>query len=297
MSDGDNKPYPSRGSVAARAAATVFGVAASVFIHSAVLAAVFLWSDENPGAIPEASEAVSLAMFRSDVLEAVTPSQTREAAASPAAVAADEGANAETPAPADELKSAEPDETLVARNAPLVEAAPAAPEGIEVLEGTLDTEDVTGRERTDEAQKQSRIAPPEKKPARPVTKTKRSDPKPRRKSKTTAKRKGGTRSRASKGSAASSGRVSASRGAAINYAAKVRARVASRRPAGGGRRGTVVVSFGVSGSGSLAYARIGRSSGNAALDRRVLSAVRGAAPFPRPPPGATRRFSIPFYFR
>ena len=278
-------------------AATVFAVAVSVFIHGAVFAAVFLWSDENPGAIPEASEAVSLAMFRSDVLEAVTPSQTRETTASPAAVEADEGVNAETPEQAHELKSAEPDETLVARNAPLAEAASAAPEGIEVLEGTLDTEDVTGRERTDEAQKQSRVAPPEKKPARPVTKTKSPDPKPRKETKTTAKKKGGARSRASEGSAASSGRVSASRGAAINYAAKVRARVASRRPAGGGRRGTVVVSFGVSGSGSLAYARVGRSSGDAALDRRVLSAVRGAAPFPRPPPGAMRRFSIPFYFR
>lgn len=102
-------------------------------------------------------------------------------------------------------------------------------------------------------------------------------------------------SRGAKGS--EGGKVSASRGSAVNYAATVRARVASRRPSGAGRRGTVVVSFGVTTSGGLAYASVSRSSGNAGLDQSVLSAVRSAGPFPPPPPGAGRQFSIPFHFR
>jgi protein TonB len=77
----------------------------------------------------------------------------------------------------------------------------------------------------------------------------------------------------------------------------VRARVAGNKPATSGYRGRAVVAFGVTRSGGLAYARIRRSSGSAALDRLALGAVRGAAPFPPPPPGATRQFSIPFNFQ
>jgi protein TonB len=65
-------------------------------------------------------------------------------------------------------------------------------------------------------------------------------------------------------------------------------------------RGTVVVTFGVSRSGGLAFASISRSSGDQQLDRTVLSAVRNAAPFPMPPSGAAPgqlRFSMPFYFQ
>jgi protein TonB len=77
----------------------------------------------------------------------------------------------------------------------------------------------------------------------------------------------------------------------------VRARVAARKPAGGGRRGTVVVAFAVARSGAMSSASIARSSGDPALDRSVLAAVRGAGPFPVPPPGVNLRFAIPFYFR
>lgn len=98
----------------------------------------------------------------------------------------------------------------------------------------------------------------------------------------------------------SSGRVSASTGSIVSYAARVRARVAASKPAGGGRRGTVVISFGITRSGGLSYASVSRSSGDPGLDRSVLTAVRGAAPFPIPPDGASSgqlRFAVPFYFR
>ena len=62
---------------------------------------------------------------------------------------------------------------------------------------------------------------------------------------------------------------------------------------------TVVVAFGITAAGGLGYAKIARSSGDQHLDQASLSAVRGAAPFPQPPAGASAaqlRFSIPFYF-
>jgi len=97
-----------------------------------------------------------------------------------------------------------------------------------------------------------------------------------------------------------SGRSSASRGQINAYASRVRARILSRRPSARGQRGRVVISFRLSTSGGLRSARISRSSGNRALDRAALAAVRRAAPFPRPPNGARSgqlSFSIPFTFR
>ncbi len=123
----------------------------------------------------------------------------------------------------------------------------------------------------------------------------------RRKTKASApSRKGGNPSRAARHSGTTAARASASRGAAINYAAIVRARVAARRPSGHGQRGSVYITFGVSPSGGLAFASVSRSSGDPSLDRSVLAAVRGAAPFPAPPAGASlrqRQFSIPFHFQ
>ncbi len=96
----------------------------------------------------------------------------------------------------------------------------------------------------------------------------------------------------------SSGRVSASLGDVRSYAAKVRAHVASRRPAGHGIRGTVIVSFSVTRTGGLGHARIATSSGSAALDQAAVSAVRNAGPFPPPPGGAgALSFSVPFHYR
>jgi protein TonB len=115
-----------------------------------------------------------------------------------------------------------------------------------------------------------------------------------------ATRAGGVTSRAQSGDGNGAPRASASSGAVLGYAAAVRARVAGNKPSGDGQRGTAVISFGVTTSGRLAYASIARSSGNAALDRLALSAVRSAAPFPSPPAGATPaqlRFSIPFHFQ
>ncbi|MAM25441.1 MAG: hypothetical protein CMG88_03265 [Marinobacter sp.] len=57
-------------------------------------------------------------------------------------------------------------------------------------------------------------------------------------------------------------------------------------------RGTAVVAFSIAATGGLSSVSLARSSGSAALDQAALRLVRGAGPFPKPPAGARRSFSI-----
>lgn len=59
-------------------------------------------------------------------------------------------------------------------------------------------------------------------------------------------------------------------------------------------KGVAVVAFSVGRDGSLAGARIARSSGDADLDRVAVEHIHRAAPFPVPPEGAERNFQIEF---
>lgn len=111
------------------------------------------------------------------------------------------------------------------------------------------------------------------------------------------KKKKSVRRGNSKSGAGGKGKKRASSAAIAAYSGKVRSRVLSRAPRGGAGRGTVTVSFSISSSGGLSSARVSRSSGNPGLDSKALSAVRSASPFPKPPAGARRSFSIPFRFR
>ena len=56
--------------------------------------------------------------------------------------------------------------------------------------------------------------------------------------------------------------------------------------------GTAVVRFRISGNGGLGGVSVASGSGSARLDRAALRVVRRAAPFPPPPSGAQRSFSI-----
>tara|TARA_R110002110_G_scaffold21148_1_gene84266 strand:- start:4664 stop:5644 length:981 start_codon:yes stop_codon:yes gene_type:complete len=57
-------------------------------------------------------------------------------------------------------------------------------------------------------------------------------------------------------------------------------------------RGTAVVAFSIAANGGLSSVSLARSSGSAELDQAALQLVRGAGPFPEPPAGARRIFSI-----
>jgi len=279
--------------------------AISLVLHGSVLAAVLLFSDPEQGAIELPTEAISVEIVPSDVLESAHTSPSPEATASASSVQSDPGATDNAAA----SSSAQPEAVEqvaepVPTSPPVVETTdnPSRSSDVpmDVLDVTPESDEPAFKQATASAEPEE-PSPPTATPPQPVVEKKKHAPQPQpRKVHKEASRKGGAPSRAAQGSAASSARVSASPGAVINYAAVVRARVASRRPAGPGKHGTVVVTFGVSRSGGLAFASISRSSGDAGLDRTVLSAVRSAAPFPTPPPGASPgqlRFSMPFYFQ
>ena len=57
-------------------------------------------------------------------------------------------------------------------------------------------------------------------------------------------------------------------------------------------KGEVVIAFTISASGGLGGVSVARSSGSAALDQAALTLIRKAAPFPKPPAGARRQYTI-----
>ncbi|CAK0744820.1 periplasmic protein TonB [uncultured Gammaproteobacteria bacterium] len=100
--------------------------------------------------------------------------------------------------------------------------------------------------------------------------------------------------------AALGGRTLAAPDALRLYARAVWARLERFKPKGSGLHGTVSLRFVLAADGGLFNVEITASSGDEALDRAALTAMRAAAPFPPPPDGASseqRTFAIPFQFR
>lgn len=138
------------------------------------------------------------------------------------------------------------------------------------------------------------VTPSQRPQARPDPSPPRAEPAPR-----------GNNATASATAGASSGREAATattRGtgtaqaagnaAAANYPGQVKRQVDRiRRPRMTGQ-GAVVVAFAIAGNGGLARAQVAQSSGDAALDQAALRIVQQAAPFPAPPAGARREYSI-----
>ena len=124
-------------------------------------------------------------------------------------------------------------------------------------------------------------------------------PKPQKTTRGNAKRNNtkGAQTASRAGNAVKSGtqqRAAAPAGnaAASNYPGQVMSRIARVGKPRVRSRGTAVIAFSVGNGGQLADARVARSSGSAALDQAALGIIRQAAPFPRPPAGAQRNFSI-----
>ena len=64
-----------------------------------------------------------------------------------------------------------------------------------------------------------------------------------------------------------------------------------------GDQGTATVSFGLDGGGRVTSARLVRGSGVGSIDQEVQAMVRRASPFPAPPDGRPRSFTVPVAFR
>ena len=80
--------------------------------------------------------------------------------------------------------------------------------------------------------------------------------------------------------------------AASNYPGRVMARISSAGRPSVNVRGTAVVRFTINARGGLSSAGVVRSSGSRRLDNAAVQVIHNAIPFPRPPAGARRTFSI-----
>ncbi len=297
---GAERPSSGASGAVVRAITLGGGILLSLLFHGAVLATFLYLAKQKPGAIEQPTEAISVASLQSDVLETVSAAQSAAAVSASSvdetAGEIKESADAQ-PSQAKEFEADEPQHTVPA--ATEISNSAVQPEGLDLVRGALESERSAGDE-TETVDVTAEAGAPERnvreqsasrKPRTPAQARLNHDRSSQR------KQKGAASVRAKSGAQASAGRVSASSGSALNYAALVRARVAGRRPGGNGGRGTVVVAFSVSRAGALNSARIARSSGNSSLDSSVLAAVLGAGPFPPPPATANLSFSMPFYFK
>ena len=80
--------------------------------------------------------------------------------------------------------------------------------------------------------------------------------------------------------------------AASNYPGLVMRRLSRAGKPRVNARGSAFVAFTISANGGLSAVSLSRSSGSSALDQAALRLVRGAGPFPKPPQGARRNFSV-----
>lgn len=194
-----------------------------------------------------------------------------------------------------------------ARNVAPVEAAPAAPAA---ATAATPPETITGeavvpepllrsprpRGRPKALEQASRQPDPAPRQSRSET----SEPEPARQSprgNTETSARAGTTSEDSERHAApsnqGSGRsIQAGNAAASNYPGLVMEELSRIRRPSVRARGTATISFSVAGSGALASVSVARSSGSASLDAEAVRLVQRAAPFPPPPSGAQKSFSI-----
>ncbi|MDQ8697107.1 TonB family protein [Hyphomicrobium sp. LHD-15] len=281
------------------AALRALSVSVSVALHASLIVLAVFWISRAPGLIQEMSDAISVEMLLTNMTEQHEAEEVSEVVE----VAAQE-AQAADPLPVSELQAVE---TQDAPPAPSVSSE--LDEGMEALTGKAETEDAIGVEKHENNPKQAQAQADaeardrkDRESERGKTSTEKKPPaaQPPDKKATDKPKKAVTAEADSAGAKAKAPRVSGSTGNVLNYGSRVRAKVAGHVPRSGAGKGTVVVSFGVTPSGGLAYARISRSSGNAAIDRSVLAGVRASSPFPVPPAGASPsqlRFSASFQFR
>ena len=80
--------------------------------------------------------------------------------------------------------------------------------------------------------------------------------------------------------------------AASNYPGLVMRQISRQRKPRTSIKGVAQVSFAIDASGGLSSVRIAQSSGSPELDDLALRQIRQAAPFPPPPSGARRQYTI-----
>ena len=244
--------------------------------------------ETQPDETPETAEPVEQTeeTQREETPETVEPveqtvlDQTRPEEVSP--VAAPEPLPAEVP-----LAPVEATETQPLEVAQPIEAAqPLQPETIETLEAVDENTSAVSRSlrpkpRTQEFEEKHEREEPPKQTAQPTA---------------TRQPQGNASENATAGSATrqqqQTSTAATGNAAVSNYPGQVMRRISRVSRPRVGSKGTAVVAFSVASNGGVASVSLARSSGSARLDQAALSMIRRAAPFPPPPPGAQRSFSI-----
>lgn len=152
------------------------------------------------------------------------------------------------------------------------------------------TQSVRPKNRSAAFEAAHRAPPPPKPTAR--TAPKKAQPKGNAKKNTRAGETAGKATAKARASGNGGKQRAAGNAAASNYPGVVMRRLSRAGKPRVNARGTAVIAFSIAASGGIASVTLARSSGSATLDQAAVRLVRGAGPFPRPPQGAMRRFSI-----
>lgn len=246
----------------------------------------------------------------SEPLKATHPQQAAPAIAAPAiaAASADRAKTMALPAPPDIAPPAgsqalaplapTPGETLQAARPETSTTAPTT----ERLKGSTVVRSLRPRARSAalEAAHQSRPAvtptPKPKQAATPAPRAKPPKPTARKPGNATRNARAGEAAGKPETTARQSGiggrQHAAGHAAASNYPGLIMRALSRAGKPSVDARGRAVVAFTIASNGGLSAVSLARSSGSSALDQAAVRLVRGAGPFPRPPEGARRNFSI-----
>jgi periplasmic protein TonB len=269
----------------------------SCLVHIAGAAAMLRSSSATAdyGVLTQQTDAISVEMTASTILEADASASVAMAAAAPTAT------QVGNPVPSSALAVPMTNVEEAAVKEPVVETVKVSevkPDAVAPVEDPLQVVRGTGEPSDEIATKTAQRTEEDQKETEKKEKVEKEEAKEQQQQ-SAAQVSGGVTAR-SIAQADSQAKVSASRGSLLSYAAGIRAKVARNKPAGVGRSGEVQVSFGVTPSGDLNYASLTQSSGNERLDEAALEAIRRSAPFGPPPADASPAqlpFFIPFYFR
>lgn len=286
-------------------------IAISVALHGGVIAPMLMGpSGEEFGTLSDKTNTFSLSMEQSVVLESISTESVQMASA--AAAASQAGSVQAAESKPQELAELENDATSDEPPPKPLDVADVTPTALSPTDDPLPVIRGGGAEQAVSEIKAEQIAKTEVKempdpvetkedtPAKADQKTENDKAKKTPQQESHQQVAGSSTSRSNASQANVSGRVSASRGNALSYGARVRAQLTRNKPAAMGIRGTVYVSFGISEDGGIRYLKVSESSGSTKLDDAALAVIRKSAPFGEPPRDLTPKqlaYVIPFYFR
>jgi periplasmic protein TonB len=270
-------------------------LAISLTAHAWVVAALLQSRSQELGSIDVPTEAISINLEATDIIDALESAAAKTAASSSAGAPAeaaketkeipDEAKDSEALPDANKLIAEEETRRAVQAEAERQRAADDAEIEKKVKEEAEREETKRRAEEAEQAQKFAEIEEIEKK--------KREKPQQ-------SAAAGGAGTIGAEEADQSEGRVSASRGSLLNYGASLRALISTYVPRNI-RQTSLRLSFSVAPSGGLAAIDVSKPSNNPEVDQRMVELVRKLSlRFPAPPPGASAKelsFNIEIIFR